>query len=102
MRKSRFSEAQIIAILKEAQVGASAAEIARNHGISPATFYNWKAKYDVPDASPLKQLRDMAAELAQYKTMYAELAHENFSLRNQLQKPRGKEIKGLKSEAGED
>src|SRR5271165_5131266 len=100
MRRSRFTEAEIVAILREANVGASAAEVAQKHGISPATLYNWKAKYDVPDASPIKQLREMAAELAQYKTMYAELAHENFSLRNQLQKPRSKESKGPRSEAG--
>ena len=84
MRKSRFTKAQIVDIIKEANVGASATEVARKHGISPATFYNWKAKYDVIDASPQQQLLQMAKQLAQYKTMYAELAHENFSLKNQM------------------
>ncbi len=84
MRKSRFTPVEIADILKEANIGVSAGEVARKYGISPATFYNWKAKYDVMDTSPVKQLRDMAAQLAQYKTMYAELAHENFSLRNQM------------------
>lgn len=96
MRKSRFTEDEIVAILKEADGNSSASEVARKHGISPATFYNWKAKFDVADSSPLRQLREMAAELAQYKTMYAELAHENFSLKNQLHKPLRKEAKDPK------
>ncbi len=98
MRKSRFSQAEIIDILNEANVGGSAAQIARKHGISAATFYNWKAKYDVADASPLQQLRDMAAQLAQYKTMYAELAHENFSLKSQMHRSDIKDGKDRKDE----
>jgi putative transposase len=105
MRRSRFTEAQILAALKEAGSGKPAFEIARKYGISPATFYNWKAKYDRSDPSPQRQLREMAAELAQYKTMYAELALENFSLRNQLNNPThklSKEPHGPKEEDGDE
>jgi len=61
MKRSRFSEEQIIGILKEHQAGLSAAEICRKYGISDATFYNWRNKYggmDVPDAKRLKGLED--------------------------------------------
>jgi len=61
MKRSRFSEEQIIGILKEHQAGLSAAEICRKYGISDATFYNWRNKYggmDVPDAKRLKALED--------------------------------------------
>ena len=61
-------------------------EICRRHGISDATFYNWKSKHGGMSASELKRLREMEAELGQYKRMYAELAHENYALRDLIEK----------------
>jgi len=58
MKKSRFSEEKILAILKEAEPGVKTAELCRKNGISPATLYNWKARYGGMDASQLKRLKD--------------------------------------------
>lgn len=66
MKRSRFTEEQIIGILKEHQAGLSAAELCRRHGVSDATFYNWRSKYggmEVSDAKRLKQLEDENARL---------------------------------------
>ena len=82
MKRSRFTETQIIAILKEADAGAKVKDICRRHGISDATYYNWKSKYGGMSASDLKRMKEMERELGQYKRMYAELAHENFSLKD--------------------
>jgi putative transposase len=82
MKRSRFTETQIISILKEADAGALVKDICRRHGISDATYYNWKSKYGGLSASDLKRLKEMERELGQYKRMYAELAHENFALKD--------------------
>jgi len=74
MKKTRFSETQIVAILKEADAGMKVADICRKHGISDATYYNWKSKYGGMEASDLKRMKELEAELSQYKRMYAELA----------------------------
>jgi putative transposase len=86
MKKSRFTETQIIKILKEQESGMKVKEICRKYEISDATFYNWKSKYGGMSASQLKQLKQMEAELSQYKRMYAELAHENYALKNLIEK----------------
>lgn len=80
MKKSRFSEEKIIAILKQAEAGVKMAELVRKHGISEATFYNWKAKYGGLDASQLRRLKELESENSKLKKMYAELslAHEAF------------------------
>jgi len=80
MKKTRFTESQIITILKQQEAGVKVSEIARKHGISDATFYNWKAKYGGMDASQLKKLRELEAENARLKRMYADLSlvHEAF------------------------
>ena len=82
MKRSRFTETQIISILKEADAGAKVKDICRRHGISDGTYYNWKSKYGGMSASDLKRKKEMERELSQYKRMYAELAHENFALKD--------------------
>ena len=86
MKRSRFTETQIVSILKEADAGTMVKDICRRHGISDATYYNWKAKYGGMSASDLKRLKEAEAELSQYKRMYAELAHENYALKDLIEK----------------
>ena len=86
MRKSRFSEERIIAILKEHQAGISAAELCRKHGLSDATFYKWRSKYggmEVSDAKRLKQLED---ENTRLKKLLAEQMMDVSTLREMLGK----------------
>ena len=86
MKRSRFTETQIVSILKEADAGLQVKEICRKHGISDATFYNWKSKYGGMEASDLKRMKELESELSQYKRMYAELARENDAMRNLIEK----------------
>jgi len=72
MKKSRFNESQIIGILKQAESGASVPELCREHGISNATFYNWRARYGGMDVSMVKQLKELEEENRRLKKMYAE------------------------------
>ena len=86
MKRGRFTETQIVSILKEADAGAKVKDICRQHGISDATYYNWKSKYGGMQASDLKRLKETEAELSQYKKMYAELARENYALKDLIEK----------------
>ena len=86
MKRSRFSETQIVAILKEADAGVAVKEICRKHGISDATYYNWKSKYGGMDASDLKRMKELETELSQFKRMYTELARENDAMRSLIAK----------------
>jgi putative transposase len=86
MKRSRFTETQIISILKEADAGLSVKEVCRKHGISDATFYNWKSKYGGMSASELKRLREIEEENAKLKRMYADLALENTALKDLIEK----------------
>ena len=72
MKRSRFSDEQIIAILKEQEAGMPTAEVCRRHGISPATFYKWKAKYGGLEVSEAKRLRSLEDENAKLKKLLAE------------------------------
>lgn len=71
MRKSKFSESQIAVILKEAEAGVAVAEVARKHGISAATFYQWRSKYGGMSVSDMQRLRELEQENARLKRMYA-------------------------------
>ena len=86
MKNSRFTESQIVSILKEADAGNKVKDICRRHGISDATYYNWQSKYGGMQASDLKRLKETEVELSQYKKMYAELARENDALKDLIEK----------------
>ena len=86
MKKARFTETQIIGILKEADAGMAVKEICRKDGISDATYYNWKSKYGGMSASDLKRLKEMERELSQLKRMYADMAMENRALKDLIEK----------------
>ena len=72
MKTSRFSDSQIIAILKQAEAGSPVPELCREHGISSATFYKWRAKFGGMDASLMARLRELEEENRRLKKMYAE------------------------------
>lgn len=72
MRKSRFNDSQIMAILKQAESGVPVADLCREHGMSSALFYQWRSKYGGMDASMIKRLKELEAENARLKKMYAE------------------------------
>ena len=86
MRPSKFTETQIVAILKEADAGRPVNEIWRNYGISSATYYKWKAKYGGLEASDIKRLKELERENGQLKRMYADLSLENAALKDVLAK----------------
>jgi len=86
MKKSRFTEHQILSILKEVETGLKVKDVCRHHGISEPTYYQWKSKFGGMEAADIKRLREVEGELAQFKKMYAELAHENYALREVIAK----------------
>ncbi len=86
MKKSRFTEHQIIKILKEVEAGRTAKDVCREHGISNATFYNWKSKYGGMEASDIKRIRDLEYENSRLKQMFADLSLENMALKAVIEK----------------
>jgi putative transposase len=86
MKKTRFSETKIVSILKKQESGIPTADICREYGISQATFYNWKAKYGGMSVRELKRLKELEAENAKLKKMYAETSMENYALKDLIEK----------------
>jgi putative transposase len=84
VKKKRFTEEQIIAVLKEAESGAKVLELCRKHGISDATFYNWKAKYAGMTVAELRRLRELEAENSKLKRIVADQALDNAALKDLL------------------
>lgn len=86
MKRSRFNEEQIIGVLKEHQAGLSAAELCRKHGISDATFYNWRSKFGGMEVSEAKRLKQLEDENAKLKKLLAESVMDVSTLREMLGK----------------
>ena len=86
MKRSRFSEEQIIGILKEHQAGATAADLSRKHGVSDATFYKWRSKYGGMEVSDAKKLKALEAENAKLKKLLAEQMMDVSTLKEMLGK----------------
>ncbi|RKF32297.1 transposase [Sphingobacterium siyangense] len=86
MKKSKFSEHQIVNILKEYESGKATKDICREHGISAATFYQWKQKYGGMDAQHLKELKALQEENARLKRMFADLSLDHRILKDIIEK----------------
>ena len=86
MKRARFTEEQIIGVLKEHEAGAKTADLARKHGVSEATLYNWKAKYGGLDASEAKRLKQLEDENAKLKKLLGEAMLDASALRELLSK----------------
>jgi putative transposase len=84
MRKSRFTESQIVSILKDGDAGIPLAEVVRKHGISRATYFTWKSKYAGATIADVKRMKELEAENAKLKRMYADLALENAAIKDVL------------------
>ena len=89
MKKKNFTEAQIVAIINQQEAGLAVKEICREHGISDATFYNWKAKYGGLVASDVRRLKDLEEENAKLKRIVANLTLENDAIKTVLEKKYG-------------
>lgn len=86
MKKSKFTETQIITMLKEHESGKKTSDICREQGISQATFYKWQSKYSGLEVNELKRMRELEAENARLKKMYAEVSMDNYVLKDLITK----------------
>jgi len=86
MKKTRFTETQIVSILKEVDAGLKVEDICRKHGISNATYYNWKSKYGGMEASDIKKMRELQEENDKLKKLFANISLENAALKNLIEK----------------
>lgn len=86
MKKSRFTDSQIMAILKQNEAGIKVPDLCREHGMSSATFYKWRSKYGGMDASMISRLKELEAENLKLKKMYAEAKMDSELLKEVLQK----------------
>ena len=86
MRKSRFTETQIVKILREVEGGRQVKEVCREYGVSDATYYNWKAKYGGMEASDIRRLKEMEDENRRLKQMFADLSLKHEALKDIVEK----------------
>jgi putative transposase len=86
MKKSRYTETQIVKILKEVEAGRKVNEVCRDYGISDATYYNWKSKYGGMEASDVKRLKELEDENRRLKQMFADLSLEHRIVKDILEK----------------
>lgn len=86
MKRSRFTEAQIVAILKQVEGGRTVKEVCREYGIAEGTYYNWKAKYGGMEAADIKRLKELEDENRRLKGMFADLSLENKALKDIIEK----------------
>lgn len=86
MKKTRFTESQVIGILKEQETGKSVSDICRDHGISQAAFYQWKSKYSGMEVNQLKRVKELEAELGKYKRIVAEQTLQITVLKDVIEK----------------
>jgi putative transposase len=86
MRKTRFTESQIIKVLKEVEGGRTATEVCREYGISSATYYKWKSKYGGMQVSDIRRLKELEDENRRLKQMYADVSLENKALKDVIAK----------------
>lgn len=86
MKKSRYTDAQIINILKQAETGTPVAELCRTHGMSSASFYKWRSKYGGMDAPMINRMKELEAENSRLKRMYADLQLQNDVIQEAMEK----------------
>lgn len=87
MKRSKFSETQILSILKEGEAGAlSVPDLCRKHGVGQSTYYKWKSKYGGMEASDLQRMRELEAENAKLKKLFADVSLQNLALKDIVEK----------------